>query len=625
MKKIISVVFSVVLIANLSGFAISAPVKPDTPVTPVVLVAGYSSTNLFINAHSDDRELVWKPETDTLVPQLLTDSLSIMADALKDNKCTPNLLAAVAGPFAAKVFEPLALDAQGNSIYNVSPYPTGVENTRYDVLSQLGGEFIPEYHCMEAIASRIGSKNLYLCTLDWRRGMADCAGVLDQYIDDVREITGSSKVDLMGISFGGGVIGAYLTLYEDTGIEDVVLNVPSLDGTSISAQLLNNDKLHVQYSEMLNFYMELGRDESFKDLLFLADIVDLNVLDNTLREIINTYLFDIFVNFGSVWDFVTADKYEEYKAKYLDDEKYASLIEKSDIYHYQVQGKFAETFSKCREKGIDVFIVAGYGNTILTDGVTDSDGVIDRLCSTGATLPGAGTSHCGNKSHYHISPDKTVDAATGFLPDRTWFIDGLMHGQSYWDDTSTGLIMALLLGDDIDDVYTDDNYPQFMFAQNPGNIVTGEFNASKSGYITRHDTVFTVKNLSRKYDIVIEDISCKGAELEIDVDSTVRLSPGEIINLNVHGSPPAANTVCDITIEYMRYAEKAPLLESRTLTHSFISENFLDPVLQRDADTGVTMDDGPRTVKKAITADFILAKIIYILEWIATFMTRLFG
>lgn len=619
MKSILSIVLSVALLSNIIVFAESVP------VTPVVLVAGYSSTNLFKNAQSDDREQVWKLETDTLVRQLLSDSLTIIADAVKEHKGSLNLLADAAGPFVAEVFKPLALDEEGNSLYNVSPYPTGVENTRYDVLKKMGGEFIPEYHCMEAIAARIGDKNLYLCTLDWRQGQVACAAVLEKYLDDVRETTGSPKVDLMGISFGGGVIGTYLTLYEDTGIDNVVLNVPALDGTSIASQLLDGCKLNIQYSELLNFYMELERDESYKNLLFLADTVNLNLLDSTLQEIINTYLFDIFVNFGSVWDFVTADKYEEYKAKYLNSEKYASLIEKSDIYHYQVQGKYAQTFASLREKGIDVFIVAGCGITLLTDGVTDSDGVIDRLCSTGATSPGEGTVRCRNERHYHISPDRTIDAATGFLPDRTWYIDGLMHGQSYWDSTSAEMIMKLLLSDEIEDVYTSDKYPQFMTAMNPGNTVAGEFNASKSGYITKYDTVFTVRNLSRQYSIAVEDITCAGADIEIDVDNTVQLPPGKSIDFAVHGIAPAGNTICGITIEYMRYAENTPLIETRTLKYCFIGEDsILGSVLKTGADIGTFMDGGSRMVTKSLTTDLILAKIIALLQWLSALPLRLF-
>ncbi len=615
MKKFFSIVLSIVLAANLTVIAFSRQ------VTPVVLVAGYSSTNLYKNAESDDRERVWKVDKDTLVPQLLSESLSIIADAAKENIGSLNLLADVAGPLAAQVFEPLALDEEGNSLYNVSPYPIGAESTRYDLLKKMPGSFIPEHACMKAIASEIGEKNLYLCTLDWRQSQVDCAAVLDKYLDDVREITGSSKVNLLGISFGGEVIGTYLTLYNDTAIDNVVLNVPALDGTSTATRLVGGEELDVQYSEILSFYMELERDESYKDLLFLENTVNLNLLDSTLQEIISSYLFNIFVNFGSVWDFVTADKYEEYKAKYLDDEKYARLIEESDIYHYQVQGKYAETFAGLRNAGIEVFIVAGFGSSLLTGDASDSDGVIDLLCSTGASSPAAEAVSCGNDDHYHISPDMTIDAATGFMPDYTWYVDGLMHGQSYWDATSTELIMTLLLTEEIDNVYSSDEYPQFMFAQNPGNVVTGKFNASKSGYITKYDSVFTVTNLSGQYDIVIEDITCAGADIRIDVDNTVTLSPGESIDFAVHGTAPACDTVCGITIEYMRYAEKAPLLESRTLTHSYIAtENILGSVVRRDADTGAVMDDGQRTVSKDLTIDYIYAKIIFILEWLISLL-----
>lgn len=619
LKKILSAFLCVVLLAGLAGSAAAAP------VVPAVLVAGYSSTNLFRNAADENRELVWKPEAKTLLPRLLSESIGLIADSVREGRTSPNLLAAAAGPLVREVFEPLHVDEECNSLYNVAPYPTGIAQTRYDVLKKMGGEFIPEYHCMEAVAAKIGANNLYLCTLDWRRGQVDCAAVLGTYLDAVRAATGSETVNLIGISFGGQVIGTYLTLYEDTGIGNVVLNCPALDGTSIASQLLAGEPLDIQYGELMNFSMELDRDESKKDLLFLTGTVGPGVLNETIREIVRVYLFDIFVHFGSVWDFTGADQYEAYKTRFLSDAKYDTLKAKSDIYHHRVQGKFGEVFAGLEEKGIDVFIVAGYGNTLLTGG-PDSDGVIDLRCSTGARALGAAEPGCGNKSHYHISPNGAIDASTGFLPERTWYVDSLMHGQSYWDDTSTRLIMTLLLTDDIEDVHTADDTPQFMFARNPGTIVAGTFNASKSGYITKYDTVFTVTNLSRMYDIAVQDIRCGGADLRIDVDNTVRLAPGGSIAFAVHGTVPGGNQVCTVTIEYLRYAEKAPLIETRTLTHTFICEEGVLPAVTRsDADTGALMDSGESQEVKALTADLILAKIIEWLKWLITLPARLFG
>ncbi len=393
------------------------------------------------------------------------------------------MLTDTAGPLVAEVFRPLALNPDGSSPNNVSAWPIGAAATRYDALKKLGGEFIAEYHYMEAIAKRVGDKNLFVCPLDWRQSQVTCAAELKDYLDEVRALTGSAKVDITGISFGGQVVGTYLTLYEDDGIDDVVLNVPALDGTMMATRLFGAEPLKVRYDELLKFYMELDRDESYNDLLFLADTVRLNRLDGILGTIVQDYLLDIFVNFGSAWDFVAADKYEEYKARLLSDPAYASLIQRSDVYHTRVQGRFAETFAALREKGIDVFIMAGTGVELLTGGGIDSDGVIDRLSSTGGTAPG--TAPRVATAGYSISPGKTIDAGTGFLPDRTWYVDGLMHGQSFWDDASTQLLLTLLFDNTVRDVYSDDRWPQYMFAANPGNIVTGAFNASKSGYIAR--------------------------------------------------------------------------------------------------------------------------------------------
>jgi hypothetical protein len=63
MKKILGMALSIIILCQ------SVLVAVSVPVTPVVLVAGYSSTNLFENADSDERQQVWKLETDTLLQQ----------------------------------------------------------------------------------------------------------------------------------------------------------------------------------------------------------------------------------------------------------------------------------------------------------------------------------------------------------------------------------------------------------------------------------------------------------------------------------------------------------------------------------------------------------------------------
>jgi len=49
-----------------------------------------------------------------------------------------------------------------------------------------------------------------------------------------------------------------------------------------------------------------------------AIIAGFDRLNQAFNDIIHQYLLDIVINFGSVWDFVPPDKYEEFKAKYLD-------------------------------------------------------------------------------------------------------------------------------------------------------------------------------------------------------------------------------------------------------------------------------------------------------------------
>jgi hypothetical protein len=66
----------------------------------------------------------------------------------------------------------------------------------------------------------------------------------------------------------------------------------------------------------------------------------------------------------------------------------------------------------------------------------------------------------------------TIDASTAYMPDNTWFVNGLFHGMTYWDYYSRELMTTLLLTDRITDVYSDPKFPQFKDTTNPSSIIS---------------------------------------------------------------------------------------------------------------------------------------------------------
>ncbi|MBQ7102258.1 MAG: hypothetical protein IJN81_11520, partial [Clostridia bacterium] len=134
--------------------------------------------------------------------------------------------------------------------------------------------------------------------------------------------------------------------------------------------------------------------------------------------------------------------------------------------------------------GVEVFNIVDYdvpmyliGNSWNND---NADGII-HLSSTamgvksaivGETLGDdyvqANTSpNCSDRSHNHVSPDKVVDASTGLLPDHTFYFDGQGHEQTARNDAIIALATRLLATDDIKDVYSVADFPQFSGRRDP--------------------------------------------------------------------------------------------------------------------------------------------------------------
>ncbi len=191
---------------------------------------------------------------------------------------------------------------------------------------------------------------------------------------------------------------------------------------------------------------------------------------------------------------------------------------------------------------------------------------------------------CG---HYHISPSMDIDASVCYLPENTWLVDGMLHGQGSWDGNVTTLILSLLLTDDIDDVHSDPAYPQFISSQNPADGVYGRFKLSKSGYLTRYDTVFTVTNLSREHSISIKTINGLSLGLFFDVDQSVILAPMESVDIPVSGWSPKKTVSGRVKIVFAQCGNKVTVGGGRM--QSFTAAGT-------DIENAVLLDNSPQNL-----------------------------
>ena len=80
--------------------------------------------------------------------------------------------------------------------------------------------------------------------------------------------------------------------------------------------------------------------------------------------------------------------------------------------------------------------------------------------------------NCSNPEHNHISPDRVVDASTGLLPDTTFYFAGQRHDLTQHNDVILEIAMELIAHDDIKDVYSSPEFPQFNYGRDVRNLLS---------------------------------------------------------------------------------------------------------------------------------------------------------
>ena len=601
LKRILSLFLCSVLLAAFVPYAHAAQKEP------VVFVAGYTSARLYMNRGTDEETRVWKQDVSGKILAAVKSELpKIALEAAPTAVGIFDPLFDTLEPYVNEVLEPLRMNDDGTSKYDVEVYPHAVEDTRLDRLRAIG--YYPDHDSLVALGKAAGEKNVYCCTLDWRLGQVDNAAVLDQYIRDVLEATGARKVNLTGVSYGGQVCGSYLSLYGADAVHRVVLQCPALDGSSIVPQLLSGDRFTIAWRDLLELVRAYKKDETA--YAALSSLVPNEFLCRFLRAFLDRFLIDFFKNFGSVWDLVPRADYPALRDKLLADGTHDEMIRKSDIYHNEVSANMAETLRRLSQKGVPISIVAGYGWALAVDNGSTSDGVIDTASMTGADCAKLGKTLASDRvQSVSVSPDCTVDASTAYLPDRTWFVSGLLHSMAVNEEKVCGLMMTLLLTDTIENVRASRDYPQFMSSQNACRGVYCAFAGCAEGYCTKYSTELYITNLSAD-SITVDGISCKGADLRFGYPRGNTLQPGESLTVTVSGKVPEDLATLRVDVRFVVYKEKYSLGRSSAQSFRFMGDEHADDVLTADVSTADVIADTPAAHSGAVPFKAVCGRLL---------------
>ena len=566
MKKILAVLLIALMLFSVcsSGAFAAAEIKELTEY-PVIMVPGYSSSELYRLDENGEVVHVWGDAFGQAMPEVESNLGGIIADMgtfLLAGDVEP--IAKRLGEGFQRIFGDMKTNADGSSCYELKNYVNTPEECCYANLMEKypDGRHQAESNIMSGVIEKVGAENCFVFTCDFRMGAVECANKLKGFIDDVLAYTGKDKVNIVAVSHGGQVSGTYLTLYGEEGkVNNAVLTVPALGGAGIAYDAFNSEFDGFDFGDVaLITFIEHGfvLDEDFH---YLVQAGQLGFLDD-LADALIPYVMPVMGTWGSMWDFVPLEYYESMKAQRLDETENAALIAQSDYMHYNIMSPegedyFGKGFRRAQAAGTNVYILAGYDVQIVTGMPASSDAIITTAASTGATCApfgkrfADGYTQLVDTGFYQVSPSMTVDASTCYLPEHTWLIEDYHHGMTYWDEYTRSLMYTLLLNDESYNVHSFSEYPQFHATTNASHSIHAAFNNCTEGYLDSSATELIVKNLSDSKTITVLAADVYGADVELGFYPIILL-PGKSASIKIKGDiPEVSKKNFEITLSYL--------------------------------------------------------------------------
>lgn len=586
MKKLLSIILSFIIILG----SVSVISFADSEESyPLIVVPGYSASYLYaVEADGQKRQIWGSFEGLGIVDAILSNIAEIGIGFGGAVMGCPDHLAKTLGEGAREILKDIAYKPDGTPVIETVTYPNDPAVTNYKYLiDELGSMHAAEIEIMDDIKDLYGEKgyqNIFSFQTDFRMNIVDAAENLKNYIDSVLEYTGADKADIFAVSYGGQITATYLNLFGLEGkIHNAVLTVPAIGGAALAYDAMSGN---VRFDEETLFrFLENGMMIE-EDINWLMKAHSLGFLDELLNKAVEYGIRDIVGFWGSIWDFIPAEYYDELKSLYLDPVESAKLIEKSDKFHYEILPSMTSRLQDCVDSGIGVYIVAGYGNPAVTGLNEQSDGIIHISASTGAECAPYGqrfsdgytceNAVCSALGHNHISPEMTIDASAGYLPEQTWYVSGLFHGMTWKDDYTKALCKTLLMSRNVVDVYSFEEYPQFRYSTNPCFAVDLYFSGSAYGTLSSDSESLIIKNISQKYDVTVLSVVSDGADLRFDLPACTNIKPGDSIEVFFDGYiPECSQTTADISVNFSSFGSITPQ-GIRTLTFTVKNGNDLE-------------------------------------------------
>lgn len=585
MKKVISLFLSLLLIViSVPNFTFAK----ESENYPLIVVPGFSASYLYAVEDNGNERQLWGSFEGMNITEVILANITRLGIGLGGTVLgMPELLAKTLSNGIVEILGDIACNPDGTPVVKTVTYPNDPSITNYEYLiEEKGSMHAAEIEIMSDISDYYGDKgfeNIYSFQTDFRLSIVDAIENLRNYVDAVLEYTGAEKVDIFAVSYGGQIAASYLNVYGyENKIHNAVLTVPAIGGAALAYDIMNENVCFDE--ETLFYFLENGMMLE-EDINWLMKAHSLGFLDELLNLVVKDGIKDLIGFWGSIWDFIPAEHYEELKLRFLDSKENKLLIEKSDKFHYDILPLMSQKLQECIENGINIYIVAGYDNPAVTGMQEQSDGIIHINAATGAVCAPYGLRYsdgfkgqfltCNDKSHNHMSPNMAVDASSGYLPEQTWYVSGLFHGMTWKDEYTISLCKKLLFTDELLSVHSDCDYPQFRYSTNLCFAVDFSFDNVPYATVSDNCKSLTVTNISEKYKIKLISISAFGEDITFELPYCTILEPSESISLaiNCDLSKSSYKTV-DICVNFASLGNIS-MQGERTL--SFLLDNGVAP------------------------------------------------
>ncbi len=482
-KKVLALIMAIVMLST--TFVVVASAVDTQKAVPSIVVPGLfqSETKYYEDGKATNLEApFFMGDTMELVGVALTDALVPISKMLisqqdKDQKAAK----ALSGILGDALMGRLKCDENGQFINDVRAtkyYDSFKDLSKYDQ------DYILDQLPLNKYIEMAGEENLYVFSYASLGNMKDTAKELYDFIQFVKEDSGSDKVNLAPISQGGSVMNAVMQLYKDNGrdiskdVNRIVYVIPALDGSLLVGEIyqygLLDDNIEL-YSEMMPALM--GADEMTG---YLVNIV-LRIFPNAdLNNILDVVAFDLvndYMRYSTLlWGLVPSGNYEPCREMYLTDDSMKVIREQTDWF-YKAQKNSDANILDAKNKGVEIFDIVDYNvplyeiidswDDVNADGVIHLDSTSMGAYSVGVAkeLPDdyvRSVNNCTNPNHDHSDPRNIVDANTGLLPCTTFYFYNQNHESTGSNDVIMKLVSELLVDENFKDVYTyADRFPQF--------------------------------------------------------------------------------------------------------------------------------------------------------------------